>query len=110
MINSLYKTTGDLNFLTGGLISRDPHFKPKNQLLSFASSYETHTNTIVTLKTSGNKAYCLAKDKSISVYNPDVQNIEFVYGFKSMPTCFAVSANRGVLVAGGDTGTASVSL
>lgn len=82
--------------------------KQKNQLLSFGTSFEHHSNTIVGLQLSGGRVFCLAKDKRLSVTNPEAGGVEHSFDFHAQPTGFSVSSKRHLLVTGSASGAISV--
>lgn len=82
--------------------------KPKSQFVNYISSFEQHTNSIISIKISEKKVFSLSKDKSISIFNPEVNRLEPGFGFATAPTCMTMSVNKGILICGFEDGYCNV--
>ncbi len=90
------------------LISTRKKIKLKTEFLSFTSSHEIHTNSIIKLISSNNKIVTCSLDKSVKIFDTNMNDIEAEFKLSDTPTSIALSERRGFLVCGMESSFAAV--
>ncbi len=90
------------------IISTRKKIKLKTEFLSFTSSHEIHTNSIIKLISSNNKIVTCSLDKSVKIFDTNMNDIETEFKLSDTPTSIALSERRGFLVCGMESSFAAV--